>query len=60
MRNDEVSRHLEWSYLTNIIEWRYFLTPLGTECRRWTWNDGRQREYLDFYIFGLRIVRWRL
>ena len=53
----EMQRYLLWG----VFEPRLFLTPLGSMYRCWKFRGGTYDiEYIEIYIFGLRIARFQL
>ena len=59
MTDKKTERWMKREFLTGIFRWELLLTPIGSMWRCWEFNDG-DIEYLDIYIFGIRIVKWRL
>jgi hypothetical protein len=48
-------------FITGAIEWKLMLTPVGSMWRSWKFDGGQTHiEYLDIYVFGIRVVRWRV
>lgn len=45
------------SFFIRIFAFRYLLTPIGTTIRIYHMSEGHTLEYLDVYVFGIRIAR---
>lgn len=59
MTDKETERRMKREFFTGIIKWKLLLTPIGSMWHCWKFSDGNI-EYFDIYIFGIRVVRWRL
>jgi hypothetical protein len=56
-RLEKQARIWRWSFFTRSIEFRYLLTPFATVHRTYQVPVNCQLDYLDVYIFGIRIAR---
>jgi hypothetical protein len=53
-------RLMDRQFITGAIEWRFLLTPIGSMLRYHHFEEYPSIAYCDIYIFGIRIVRWRI
>ncbi len=62
IKEDKQTKLMMWWHLFvfGLLEPSLFLTPLGSVFRHWNFNLDGHIEYTEVYIFGIRIVRWRL